>query len=137
MRKKVDENYIDFGEWLYKIRKEKGLTEQELVEKINIKGVTERNIRKWERDLEFPEIEVIYNLSEIYMISSAEIIDKKQQTLKNGVESVHKWIIRWISFIMGFSIYGTIWFCRILLTVILILTLIWFYSLGLRSKGMM
>ena len=79
MKKKKDENYIDFGQWIYELRKEKGLSEEQLKEKINMVNVQEINIKKWERDLEFPEIEVIYKLSEIYMISSAEIIDKKQK----------------------------------------------------------
>lgn len=86
MKKKKDENYIDFGQWLYELRKEKGLTEDELVDKINMINVQTINVKKWERDLEFPELDVIYKLSEIYMIPSAEIIDKKQKTLQAGVE---------------------------------------------------
>lgn len=85
-KKKKDENYIDFGQWLYEIRKEKGLLESELVEKINMVNVQEINIKKWERDLEFPDLDIIYKLSEIYMIPSAEIIDRKQKTLQEGVE---------------------------------------------------
>lgn len=86
MKKNKDENYIDFGQWLYELRKEKGLTEDQLVSKINMINVQEINVKKWERDLEFPDLDVIYKLSEIYMIPSAEIIDKKQKTLQAGVE---------------------------------------------------
>ena len=86
MKKKKDENYIDFGQWLYELRKEKGLTEEQLATKINMVNVQEINIKKWERDLEFPDLDVIYKLSEIYMISSTEIIDKKQKTLQAGIE---------------------------------------------------
>ena len=87
MKKKIkDENYIDFGQWLYELRKSKGYTEEELVDKINKINVQVINIKKWERDLEFPDLEIIYKLSEIYMIPSAEIIYKKQKTLKAGVE---------------------------------------------------
>lgn len=86
MKKKKDENYIDFGQWLYELRKEKGLTEEQLATKINKVNVQEINIKKWERDLEFPDLDVIYKLSEIYMISSTEIIDKKQNTLQAGIE---------------------------------------------------
>lgn len=86
MKKNKDENYIDFGQWLYELRKEKGLTEDQLVSKINMINVQEINVKKWERDLEFPDLDAIYKLSEIYMIPSAEIIDKKQKTLQAGVE---------------------------------------------------
>lgn len=130
MMRKKHENYIDFGEWLYEKRKEKGLTEAELVEKINKVNVQEVNIKKWERDLEFPDLDTIYKLSEIYMISSAEIIDKKQKTLQAGVEGVHMYIIRMLSLFMGISIYGTIWLCRIIIYGTLILVTLWFYSLN-------
>lgn len=85
-KKKKDKNYIDFGQWLYELRKEKGLTEEQVVDKINMVNVQEINVKKWERDLEFPDLDAIYKLSEIYMIPSAEIIDKKQKTLQAGVE---------------------------------------------------
>lgn len=123
-----DNNEEDFGQWLYELRIKQGLTIEQLTEKINMINVSKINIRKWERDLEFPEIDVIYKLSEIYMISAAEIIDKKQKTLQTGVEGIHKYIIRWLSFMMGLSIYGTIIFCRVILTIILICATIWFYN---------
>ena len=124
-----DENYIDFGQWLYQLRVEKGFTEYDLVEKINMRNVQVINIKKWERDLEFPDIDAIYKLSEIYQIMAAEIIDKKQKTLQAGVDGIHIYIIRMLSLLMGISIYGTIWFCRILLTIVLICVTLWFYLL--------
>lgn len=136
MKKKVkDENYIDFGQWLYELRKSKGLTEEQLVDKINMINVQEINIKKWERDLEFPDLDAIYKLSEIYMIPSAEIIDKKQKTLQAGVDGIHIYLIRVLSLLMGISIYGTIWFCRIVLFGTLILVTLWFYLLtaGVRA----
>ena len=130
-----DENYIDFGEWLFNLRKEKGFTEEELVDKINMINVKEINIKKWERDLEFPDLDAIYKLSEIYMIPSEEIIDKKQKTLQNGVEGIHIYIIRVLSLLMGTSIYGTIWLFRIVLYSILILVTIWFYLITLSVRN--
>ena len=135
MKKNKDENYIDFGQWLYDLRKSKGLTEDQLVDKINMINVQEINIKKWERDLEFPELDVIYKLSEIYMIPSAEIIDKKQKTLQAGVEGIHIYIIRILSLFMGISIYGTIWLCRIVLYGTLILVTLWFYLLTLNIRA--
>lgn len=129
MKKKKDENYVDFGQWLYELRKSKGLTEEQLVDKINMINVQEINIKKWERDLEFPDLNAIYKLSEIYMIPSTEIIDKKQKTLQAGVDGIHIYIIRILSLLMGISIYGTILFCRIVLFVTLILVTLWFYLL--------
>ena len=87
------------------------------------------NIKKWERDLEFPDLDAIYKLSEIYMIPSAEIIEIKQKTLQSGVEGIHMYIIRLISLFMGISIYGTIWLCRTILFITLILVTIWFANI--------
>ena len=57
LRKKIkDENYIDFGQWLYETREENGYTELELVEKISHYNVQVKNVKKWERDLEFPDL---------------------------------------------------------------------------------
>lgn len=131
-KKNKDENYIDFGQWLYELRKEKGFSEEDLVEKINMRNVQVINIKKWERDLEFPGLDAIYKLSEIYQIMAAEIIDKKQKTLQAGVDGIHIYMIRILSLFMGISIYGTIWFCRIIITLTLIVAVLWFYSLGNR-----
>lgn len=122
-----DPNYIDFGQWLYELRTKKGLTEDQLVEKIGMVNVEKINIRKWERDLEFPDLDAIYKLSEIYMIPSSEIINRKQQTLQAGMEGIHFYIIRILSLLMGISIYGTIWLSRILIYGTLIVVTIWFY----------
>ena len=127
MKKKKKEKSSDFGEWLYTLRKAKGYSEIDLMEIINDAHITEKNIKKWERDLEYPDLDMIYKLSEIYHIPAAEMLHIKEQTLKEGIEGVHKWVIRWISYLIGFSIYGTIWLCRILLTVTFILVWIWFY----------
>ena len=125
MKKKKDK-VIDFGEWLYAKRKQKGYSEEELVELLKMPNIQVVNIRKWERDLEFPNLEEIYKLSEIYMVPSQTIIEIKNKTLEEGVLGVHKQIIRWISFFMGISIYGTIWFCRIVIWGSLILAWVWF-----------
>lgn len=134
MKKNKNENYIDFGQWLRELRINKGLTEEELANQIDMINVQEINIKKWERDLEFPELDAIYKLSEIYMISSTEIINKKQETLQAGVEGIHMYIIRLISLFMGISIYGTICLCRIILTVTLILVTLWFYLITLDVR---
>ena len=130
LRKKIkDEKYIDFGQWLYETRKEKGYTELELVEKINQQNVQEKNVKKWERDLDFPDLDAIYKLSEIYGIPSAEIIEKKNETLHKGVEGINMFVIRMLSLMLGISIYGTIIISNILIYGALILVFIWFCNI--------
>ena len=130
IRRKIKrENYIDFGQWLYEIRKERGYTELELVEKINQRNVQVRNVKKWERDLEFPDLDAIYKLSEIYGIPSTEIVEKKNETLQNGVDGINIFVIRMISFMLGISIYGTIIVAYTVTFVGLSLSFIWFCSI--------
>ena len=132
MKKKRDKDYIDFGQWLYETRKQHNFTEEDLVEKINMLNVQKINIKKWERDLEFPDLDVIYKLSEIYMIPSAEIIYKKQKTLQSGVDGIHVYFIRVLSLILGISFYATYALTQIIIYGTLILLTLWFGSLARR-----
>lgn len=50
-----------FGGMITTLRKEKGMTQLELAEKM---GVTDRAVSKWERDLSYPDIN-IYPFSEL------------------------------------------------------------------------
>ena len=121
-KNKLDPEYVDFGEWLRELRYGKGYTEEELAEKIDRINVQAINIKKWERDLEFPDLDAIYKLSEIYMISSTEIIDKKNKTLQAGVNGANEHLIRVLSLILGISYYGALIIYRILLIGGIILT---------------
>ena len=122
--------YKDLGELLYKLKKNKGITELELLEKINMPRIEEKNIKKWERGLEYPDLETIYKLSEVFEISSTELLEAKQKSLDEGVYGIHKTLIRWISFFLGISIYSTIILFRIIIFAILVIVLIWFSQIG-------
>lgn len=127
---KKEKDYVDFGELMQKLREEKNFTEAEVVEKLGITEITEKNIKKWERDLEFPDLNTIYKISELYFIPSEELIKSKEDTLKSGVNGINKRFIRWLSMLLGISMYGTIILCRIILYIALIGTFIWFMWIG-------
>lgn len=127
---KKEKNYVDFGEWMQKLRTEKNLTEAEVVEKLGISDITEKTVKRWERDLEFPDINIIYKISELYFVPSEELIKSKEDTLKSGVNGINKRFIRWLSMLLGISMYGTIILCRIIVYIALIATLIWFLGVG-------
>ena len=99
------------------------------MEKISQQNVQVKNVKKWERDLEFPDLDAIYKLSEIYGIPSAEIIQKKNDTLQNGVEGINMFAIRMWSLMLGISIYGTIVIGNIVVYGALILVFIWFCNI--------
>lgn len=105
-KEKLLEN--DFGAYLYDLRCRKEYTIEELAEKINMETVTIKGIRKWEHDLEFPNLDQMYKLSEIYEVPIEELMQVRTETLEEGLKGVHKTIIRLLGYLLGFSIYGTI-----------------------------
>lgn len=105
-KEKLIEN--DFGAYLYDLRCKKEYTIEELAEKINMEKVTIKSVRKWEHDLEFPNLDQMYKLSEIYEVPIEELMQIRTQTLEEGLKGVHKTILRLLGYLLGFSIYGTV-----------------------------
>lgn len=66
-----------FGNFIRKLRKEKGLTQKELGEKLNI---TDKAISKWERGLSFPDITILNSLADFFEIEVAELLNGKKET---------------------------------------------------------
>ena len=62
------------GEIICTLRKEKGLTQKELADKLNI---TDKAVSKWERDLTFPDTQTIPKLAEILGVSLEELMNAK------------------------------------------------------------
>jgi transcriptional regulator with XRE-family HTH domain len=124
IKEKLLEN--DFGAYLYDLRCKKGYTVEELAEKINMETVTIKSVKKWEHDLEFPNLEQMYKLSEIYEVPSEELMQVKTQTLQEGVKSIHKDIIRLLGYLLGISIYGTIIISYIIIAAAFVYS-IWFF----------
>ena len=61
----------NIGNLISKIRKEKGMTQRELAEKLN---VTDRAVSKWERGLCCPDISLLKDLSKILGISISKLV---------------------------------------------------------------
>jgi transcriptional regulator with XRE-family HTH domain len=135
--KNFKENLLenDFGAYLYDLRSKKEYTVEELAQKMDMENVTIKSIKKWEHDLEFPTLEQIYKLSEIYEVPSEEIMQVRTRTLEEGLKGVHKEIIRFIGYILGFSIYGTIIISYIIIAVAFVYS-IWFFVAATKSVQM-
>ena len=65
-----------FGNRLSKLRKEKGLTQNDIADKV---GVTSQAVSKWENDQATPDIDILIKLSEIFEISLDELLGKETQ----------------------------------------------------------
>ena len=63
------------GEMISTLRKEQGMTQAGLAEKMN---VTDKAVSKWERDLSCPDINSLPKLAEIFSISVDELMQVKE-----------------------------------------------------------
>lgn len=70
---------MSFGEKLFKLRKEKGLSQESLAEQL---GTTRQAISKWENNQGFPETEKLLQLSNIFE-TSVDFLLKDEQTSKD------------------------------------------------------
>ena len=94
---------------LIELRKREGLTIVELLEKINDSNLKEKDIKNWEIGLNYPDLDTIYKLSEIYKVPSTEFVQAKNNSYEKGLAGVNKKIIRWIAYTLNVSFYvGTV-----------------------------
>ena len=69
------------GEIISTLRKEKGMTQKELADLLNI---TDKAVSKWERDLACPDTMTIPKLAEILGISVEELLNAKSTPIITG-----------------------------------------------------
>ncbi|MCQ2525008.1 MAG: helix-turn-helix domain-containing protein [Lachnospiraceae bacterium] len=79
-----------FGTFVATLRKEKGLTQQQLAEEL---CVTDKAISKWERGLGYPDIKLVEPLAEILGVSVIEIMrsertDEEQVNAQSASEAI-------------------------------------------------
>ena len=75
---------MTLGERLAKLRKEKGLSHEEVADKIN---VTRQTVSKWELDQSLPDFDRIMPLCKLYNVSSDELltgnVEQKEDSLSD------------------------------------------------------
>ena len=93
-------------ELLNQLREEKGWTYLHIVEELNkLNYITnDKQVKKWEMGIEYPSLEAIYKLSELYLIPSETFIMAKNNSFKKGLESIHMRAIKWFCYFTGVSL---------------------------------
>lgn len=88
------------------LREEKNWTYIHIVDELQKLGLTvdEKKVKKWEIGLEYPEIEEIYKLSELYYIPSDNFVMAKTNSYQEGLASVHATLIKWVCYLTGLSL---------------------------------
>lgn len=117
-------------ELLIELRQKNNLTRLELVEKLDIHTITERDIKKWEIGLDYPELDIIYKLSEIYHISSAELIQAKNNSYEKGFAGINANLIKWICYFLNVSFYTGMIIIIIIYVVALVTSFIFFITMA-------
>ncbi|WP_027108397.1 helix-turn-helix domain-containing protein [Lacticigenium naphthae] len=73
---------MEFSEKLRSLRKEKGLSQEKLAERLT---VTRQSVSKWESGQAFPEIEKLIKISDLFGVSLDELI-KDRKTRADPIE---------------------------------------------------
>lgn len=76
-------NVVKFGSFLKELRKENGLTQEELAEKL---GVTNRSVSRWETGTNIPDIDILIYLSELYCVDLKELLEGERKKMENKTE---------------------------------------------------
>lgn len=67
---------VKFGSLLKELRKEHGLTQEQLAEKL---GTTNRTVSRWETGSNLPDLDILIELSEFYQIDIKELLSGKRK----------------------------------------------------------
>ena len=90
------------GETIASLRKEKGMTQNELAERMN---VTDKAVSKWERDLSCPDINTISKLADVLNVSVEELLKAKKQDYNNNkIKDLINLIFKAIALAMGVAV---------------------------------
>ena len=90
------------GETIAALRKQKGMTQNELAEKMN---VTDKAVSKWERDLSCPDINTISKLADILDVSVEELLKaKKKDDSNTKMKDLINLIFKAIALAMGIAV---------------------------------
>lgn len=91
---------------LRELRQEKEWSYWNIVDELSRKGIilNEKTIKKWEYGLEYPDLDIIYKLSEIYLVPSENFVIAKNNSFKEGYETIHMELIKRICYITGISL---------------------------------
>ena len=90
------------GETIANLRKQKGMTQSELAEKMN---VTDKAVSKWERDLSCPDINTISKLADVLDVSVEELLKtKKQDYSNNKIQDLINLILKAVAIAMGIGV---------------------------------
>lgn len=133
--KKNEKDKKGIEDLLTELRVKGKLSRIELLDKLKDSNLTEKDIKKWEIGLKYPDLNTIYKLSEIYKVPTDEFIKAKNTSYEKGFAGINKKIIRWFAYTLNVSFYIGAVFTVILYIVAFVLALWFFVSVAYQVKG--
>ena len=94
----------NLGEMISFLRKEKGMTQSELAEKMN---VTDKAVSKWERNLACPDVNSIPKLAEILGITVEELLNAQTRKENNKIDEIVNIALIGVGLAMGICVIVT------------------------------
>ena len=87
MKGGVEVDQVKIGNFLKKLRKEKGITQEQLAEILNVSG---RTVSRWETGNNMPDISILVDIADYYDISIPEIIsgERKSEIMEKEAKKV-------------------------------------------------
>lgn len=90
------------GEMIASIRKERGMTQKELADQMN---VTDKAVSKWERNLSCPDVNSIPRLAEVLGVSVEELMNAApREAEETKEEDLADLILRVVPFALGVAV---------------------------------
>ena len=80
---------VKIGKFLQELRKEKGLTQEQLGEKL---GVARRTVSRWETGNNMPDLDLLIELSDLYDVGLREMLDgeRKSEDMDKEMEEYNR-----------------------------------------------
>ena len=79
------ENKKTFGSYIFQRRRELGMTQKDLAEKLY---VTESAVSKWERGLSYPDITLLQNICSVLQVTEHELLTGSEDTSRRVSEKL-------------------------------------------------
>ncbi len=76
-------NQVKIGEFLKLLRKEKGLTQEQFAEVMN---VSNRTVSRWENGNNMPDLDILIDISEYYEVDLRELLNGERKSEKMNKE---------------------------------------------------
>ena len=70
-------NQVKMGEFLKELRKEKGLTQEQLAEQFH---VSRRSVSRWETGSNLPDLDILIEMADYYEVELKEILDGERKS---------------------------------------------------------